>query len=45
MMMIHDLNPKEHLSVQEQEQNNDQIVRRSEYDQADKMKIIEGQYQ
>ena len=39
------MNPEEHLSVQEQRQNNDQIKRRRVYDQSDKMKTIEGQYQ
>ena len=37
--------PEEHLSVQEQMQNNDYIERRSLYDQSDKMKTIGGQYQ
>ena len=37
--------PWEHLSVQEQNQSNDYIERRSVYDQSDKMKTIEGQYQ
>ena len=37
--------PEEHLSVQEQNQSNDYIERRSVYDQSDKMKTIEGQYQ
>ena len=40
-----ELNPEEHLSVQEQNQSNDYIERRSVYDQSDKMKTIEGQYQ
>ena len=39
------MNSEEHLSVQEQKQNNDEIERRSVYDQSDKMKTIEGQYQ
>ena len=30
--------------MREQEQNNDQIKRRSVYDQSDKMKTIEGQH-
>ena len=34
-----------HLSVQEQNQSNDYIERRIVYDQSDKMKTIEGQYQ
>ena len=37
--------PEEHLSVQEQNQSNEYIERRSVYDQSDKMKTIEGQYQ
>ena len=37
--------PREHLSVQEQKQNNDEIKRRSVYDQSDKKKTIEGQHQ
>ena len=40
-----ELNPEEHLSVQEQNQRNDYIERRSVYDQSDKMKTIEGQHQ
>ena len=39
------MNPEEHLSVQEQNQSNDYIERRSVYDQSDKMKTIEGEYQ
>ena len=37
--------PVEHLSVEEQNQSNDYIERRIVYDQSDKMKTIEGQYQ
>ena len=33
------------MSVHEQKQNNDQIERRSVYDQSDEMKTIEGLYQ
>ena len=33
------------MSVQEQKQNNDLIKRRIMYDQSDKMKTIDGQYQ
>ena len=43
--MVHELNPEQHLSVQAQRQSNDYIERRSVYDQSDKMKTIEGQYQ
>ena len=39
------MNPVERLSVQEHKQNNDWIKRRSEYDQSDNMKTIEGQHQ
>ena len=40
-----EMNHEEYLSVQEQNQSNDYIERRSVYDQSDKMKTIEGQYQ
>ena len=39
------MNHEEHLSVQEQKQNNDLIEQRSVCDQSDKMKTIEGQHQ
>ena len=43
--MVKSIGPRtEHLSVQEQNQSNDYIERRSVYDQSDKMKTIEGQY-
>ena len=41
---MQELKPEEHLSEQEQKQNNDWIKRRSVYDQSDKMKTIEGQH-
>ena len=45
--MLKSIGPKteEHLSVQGQNKSNDYIERRSVYDQSDKMKITEGQYQ
>ena len=44
--MVKNIGPRtEHLSVQEQNQSNYYIERRSVYDQSDKMKTIEGQYQ
>ena len=39
------MNPEEHPSVQEKNQSNDYIEIHSVYDQSDKMKTIEGQYQ
>ena len=44
--MVKSIGPRtEHLSVQEQNQSDDLIERRSVYDQSDKMKTIEGQNQ
>ena len=45
MVKSQELNNEEHPSVQEQNQSNDYIERRSVYDQSDKIKTIEGQYQ
>ena len=39
------MNPKEHLSVQEQRQNNDLIERCSVYNQSDRINPIAGLYQ